>query len=127
MSGYKVTLTLVVFSVTVIFGAFGSNPTDALARQFMSAGCEGDPGDGMDVAPVGGGRGDPSDGEGGDPTDGNGWTARDSQTAFGDQRPTANDEIVERVAAISRVAASAPAGWLGLAKMLSGWAFGLRL
>lgn len=126
MSGHKAMLTTVVFSVTVTLGAFGPNPTDALARQCMSAGCEGDPGDGMGVAPVGGGRGDPTDGEGGDPTDGNGRTAPDSHTAFGDQRPTANDEIVERVAAISRVAASAPAGWLGLAKMLSGWAFGLR-
>lgn len=88
-------------------------PADAQARQYVMVGSAGDPGDGSESAPSGGGFGASSDGESGDPTDGNGWAAKqvNELATNAGNRVSGDPGDGEEGSAATVVDASLPDGW----------------
>lgn len=76
MSGLHFRLVSVAVVAIVPCCCVLAAPANVQARQYVMVQRAGDPGDGSEYAPSGGGYGAPSDSELGDPTDGNGWDGK---------------------------------------------------
>lgn len=123
MYGPKLSSTPALLSVVVaVCVVVCTGPSDVWARQFMTAGCAGDPGDGSEAELSSSGYGAPDYGVGGDPTDGNGWTYPESHTTAEPchMKARERDDRVDARGA-SRARFIALKRWLDLARELCFW------